>query len=430
MKYNLLFMVVTSTLLGAKDGPPSIKIIKPNSAQELAPIIKQIKKQFNVDQEEYHEYRYLDSINGYILDINNDGKIEYVFEDYQGSGGYLCLHIFRKEGDLFKSMEYEKCPNFDFDGPFHNPLTNSNELFVSVGNIIYICTGGSHRCVQEWNRDTITISCNAFWIGQQRALFNELYKNKLYDAAAEHLNAFEKSCRHKIDPQTDLWMRNDVALALYKDNKPYTALARLQNIKKDTAYAHASEALKKAITTNETLCRDAIKEEKGFGTKGKYDFSWLLKKGYSISDYNNLFAATIPDIYIEQYYEHAGELNDRESSDLRGYIQIHFGCSCDDNIIVDQRYVTLQGWFPHNATSRGFMWVDTILRVSIAAIGVVEPNHSKSIYPLQLFSRSLLFGEIPANFLEQFKKWIKENEIQTKHILFYDRFGAVSQIKL
>lgn len=430
MKYNLLFMVVASTLLCAKDVPPSIKIIKPNSAQELAPIIKQIKKQFNVDQEEYHEYSHLDLLKGYIIDINNDGKTEYVFEDYQGSGGYLYLHIFVKEGDQLKCFDFEDKPNFDFDGPFINPLTHTSELFITVNNKIYICSGGDYRCVHLWDNDRLSIPCDTFWIGQQRALFNEFYKNKLYEIAAAHLKEFEKNCRHKIDPQTDLWMRNDIALATLKDAHPYTALQILQNIKKDTAFAHASEPLKKAISTNISLARQAIKEDRELGTKKKYDLSWLLKKEYSLIGHQNLFATTIPDIYIEEYYDYCGELNDRESAGLRGHVRMHFFMSNDDKHIIDQRYVTWQGWFPHNATSRGFMWVDVKEGVSIAAIGVVELNNSESTYPIQLFSRSLFFEEIPAIFFDQFKEWIAENEIQTKHILFYDRLGAIFQIKL
>lgn len=432
MKYNLLFILFLFgiNITFAKDAPTAIKIITPTPEQELAPIIKHIKKQFNVDQEEYHEYKYLELLKGYIIDINNDGKMEYVFEDYQGSGGYLYLHIFVKEGDQFKCFDFENKPNFDFDGPFINPLTHSSELFINVNNKIYICSGGDYRCVHLWDKNDLSMPCDTFWIGQQRALFNEFYKNKLYDTAAAHLKDFEKNCRHKIDPQTDLWMRNDIALATLKDARPYTALQILHNIKRDTAYGQASSSLKKAITTNESLARQAIKEDRELGTKRKYDLSWLLKKEYSVIGNYHLFATTIPDIYIEEYYEHCGELNERESADLRGYIRMHFFMSNDDHTILDQRYVTWQGWFPHNVTSRGFMWVDIKEGVSVAAIGVVESNSSKSTYPLQLFSRSLFFEEIPMIFFDQFKEWIAEHEIQTKRILFYDRLGTVTQIKL
>src|SRR5687767_950156 len=68
-------------------------IIKPLSKSDLKDFFEwaNIHKDIMVNHPINAEY-----LPTYLVDINNDGKKEYVFTTFEGSGHYLSLHIFEK----------------------------------------------------------------------------------------------------------------------------------------------------------------------------------------------------------------------------------------------------------------------------------------------------------------------------------------------
>lgn len=424
---NLIMMLCT-IVYGAKSGN-DYKVIKPASEQELAPIVTWAKEnQKALEKEDWWPFSCcLEDYSGYIVDINNDGKQEYVFLRHHGICGYthFMLLIFVKD-EL--GIHHLEAPGYCLDEweDFTNPITKESELFVYAQGKIYICCSDMYnetRGIRLWENNNISRVCDKYWIQQQRKIFDHLYQTKQYTKAYNFLNNFEKAYRNDIDPQTDLWIRNDLALAALRSDRPYTSLNIINDIKKNKAFEKASPALAKAIKTNEKLCQDAIKEDKASGTKGKYDYSWILScKDKTAGDFafdtrfDSLLATTVPDIENPQF---EGSWIDDIENHLGRIIQ-------DDLEISSNRYVVLYGCIPHCATHRGFLWCDIKEKISVVAIGV----HDNPNAPLYITSRNILTTNLPAKFLHDLRTWLSKEEIVPSTVLFYDYLGTKCQLQL
>lgn len=405
------------------------KVIQPATKKELAPIIPKIKRSYKED-EYYSSSENIELCDGYIIDINNDGKKEYVFVSHIGCEGFE-LDIF-VEND--KKIEKLEMPYFCAELEYFNPLTKQCELFVEAQGKIYICAdSGDTRDIYLWQANNLIAVCDNFWIKQQRLLFNDLFKEKKYRKALFLLKNFEETCRTKIDPQIDLWIRNDIALVALKAGHPFTCWKILQEIQGDTAYAHASAKLIHAIKTNEKLCQTAIEQEKTTGSKGKYDYHWLLSyKGksnnYIVFDdrFDSLLAAIIPDIEIDQFHGN-WPFYSLSSIYLRKDIWYRLVGPEQDVTITANRYVTFSGSFCHSAGEKGMVWCDIKNQISCAVTGS-KCSHYTDYDPVRIFSRSLHRGELPKEFLDSLKNWIAAAQIHSSEVIFYDRFGIGMQI--
>lgn len=399
-----------------------IEIIKQATEAELAEISAIIKANEENFKKIYDDqFFYFDERNGYIVDINNDGVDEYVFLRFEGSGHYLDLQVWSKDGERVKLIQAPR--ELRVDHPYHNPLTRECELFVRAQGKVYICGSESLmelvRSIYLWEKATCTVACDTFWIQQQRNLFNELYKHRRYNDAFSLLYDFETRHRNRIAPQKDLWLRNDCALAVLRDGYPNKAREILMHIQNEPTYKHAASGLVKAVETNIKLAEAARAEERR-GDK-KYDCAWLLEYvGKSAADamhderFMGLMSATVPDIEGPKNYY--GEL-------WRDDVYRHFGVTSDDVTVVDGRYVSFSGWWPHSATNRGFLWCDVKNNVTVVAIGVRDKLCSHDKEGLHITSRSLLAHELPHAFAKALAAWKKYNEIHPAQILFYDRLG-------
>lgn len=414
-------------------------VIKPASKKQLAPIIEHIKKQMTADDIELNFSNDLESLKGYEADINNDGKLEYIFLDYQGSLGGLVIFVYVKDeqGIHEITMPTEIC---EFGHEFVNPLTEKYEFLVSAQGKTYMCFNENTyqepvRAIYLWENNKFGTYVDHFWIDQQRKLFKALYEHKRYLSAYVLLRIFEQKNRAFIDPLTDLWLRNDMALAAFKCGLPQTSLNVIKDIKKEPAFKQAQPLLKRSVKTNEDLCLAAIEEDKICGSKGKYDYSWLLSCKNVVWDErcDAFLSAVIPDIAILNV-----AVSDGTIPDLAINEQLSWSAAAKNyfyglgDFTVAGPYVFFDGFWPHCATCKGFIWCDIQHKVSMAAFASCHYSWDEDIadeqkVSLALMSRSLLVEELPSHFYKSLAQWMQKTlkiRIDTMpQSLFYDRFG-------
>ena len=411
---TLLFVCITLCFSdSSRPTPQRYKVIERAPQQKLKRIVALAK---NDEHLKDYDFGDLDNREAYIVDINNDGELEYVFVDYQGSIGCIDLDVFVERNG--KLVQLELPENLDFYHDFYNPLTKKHELFVKVQGKVYVCSGGLNREIYLWENGTCTKVCNKFWLAEQRTLFNELYAEKRYEDAFNVLHTFEAEFRNQIDPQTDLWIRNDAALAAIRSNRLQAARTLIESVKTEPAFANASAALVEAIRTNEKLVHKQIKLDQEQGTKGAYDYAWLLEyngqdRHYALQDstIDSLWAATVPDLQTPQY----------PNTYWRDDIARHFGGpGYQDKVKVEEnRYIIFSGFYPHCANHRGFFWCDLQEKISIVAVS--ENKNTNTV--VSITSRSVNFDEMPQEFYSALRSWMQEESITTKQALFYDRKG-------
>lgn len=403
------------------------KVLKCQATQsQTAEILQRIKSKNNWSKTELFDIGGLsEDTPCYIIDINNDKKLEYVFISYQGSGNYLSPYIFVEDGSDIKMVQPPK--SFKLDAIYEDPFTNDEELFIELNNNIFVFGRDrydwSTRKIMFWKNNRCIEMVNDFWIQQQRTLFNNLYKAGRYNEAFKLLDTFESSCRKFIDTQVDLLIRNDISLAALRDGRPFTSLNIINSIKKEKAFSKASANLTKSIACNEELAKKAIGHNNLHGTKGEYDYNWLLEyiKDKSpdnlVSDprFHTLLAAIVPDI---------GSPANKYYYSWRDEIRFHlFGGH--PIVVKDGRYITFSGFWPQQAMCRGFVWCDIQDKVSAIATGV--SGFSPEI--LYVTSRSFLEDAIPVKFIEALRAWCTEQDINNSQILFYDRLGRQFDVK-
>lgn len=418
--------------------PDTYTVVKEASKKALAPIVKRIKQQAAQlqkqkpanalsaeEQAELLEYEAKElerkTESGYIADINNDGRPEYIFYTHEGSGGYLGLWVYDADGH---ELQVPKAADTLDNQRFCNPLTGKDEFLVKAQGKTYMCFNTNTymdptRTVYRWEDDKCYFCCNRFWIGQQRELFNGLYKNKRHLSAYTLIDSFEHQSRPFINKQTDLWLRNDAALAILRNGCPYKSLKIIQDIKKTLAFAQASPALKKALEMNTALCLEAIEDDKKFGSKGKFDYRPIVKSGdgaLPALDDNEFFNAVIPNISIP----------DDPEVLLSEIIKCYF-CGAEITIKSD-RYATIDGFWPHNAGCQGFIWCDAREQVSVAAF---TPWRSANC-ALIVVSRSLFYEELPQAFFDDLAAWLQKIKrwiTSPSTSIFYDRLGRTHTLK-
>lgn len=405
------------------------KVIKCLATQsQTAEILQRIKSKNSWSKSELFDIGGLsEDTPCYIVDINNDKKLEYVFITYQGSGGYLYPFIFVEDVSEIKMVQPPK--SFKLDAIFENPFTDEEELFIELNNNIFVFGRDrydwSTRKIMFWKNDKCIEMVNDFWIQQQRTLFNNLFKVGRYNDAFKLLDTFESSSRKFIDPQVNLWIRNDISLAALRDGSPFTSLNIINSIKKEKAFSKASANLTKSVAFNEKLAKKAIEHNNLHGTKGEYDYSWLLEytkdksPGNLISDprFHTLLASMVPDISSPDSLYKSWSWRDQIRFHLFGGHPI---------VVKDARYITFSGFWPHQAMCRGFLWCDIQDKVSAIATGV--SGSSPNI--LYITSRSFFEDAIPVKFIEALRSWCKEQDINSSQVLFYDRLGRQFDVKI
>lgn len=523
---KLILFITALVAMNAIDCAPikandEIQIVKEATKEELDYILKKLREKEEKEEEGFYFDFYYD--RAYISDINNDGNPEYIFTTYVGTGNFFSFSLYALEND--KLIELDEPENhlefpFGFMGEFINPLTESPEFLVQVNNLIYICTDDDvylwkdEKCIscgddfwmnqrhglfnklcekdknsaafhflsdfeKRWrskiNKETDLcirndlalcalkncdyntclkmleelrqelksiepqseivkavesnekllkkeISGNGFWMKRCRSIFNELYKEKKYLKAFNFLSAYEKHWRTIINKETDLWIRNDLALCALKNCNYSVCLDYLDDIQAEPAFKKSSKKLTSAVECNEKMCKEEIAEFQKNGTKGKYNYDWLISyKDKPTNDNqrwykdnpdraNCLFNAAIP--YLR--------CNDKQS------IISYFDLSEHDNqISIDKnRYVSLFGYKPYIGLCEfcGFLWCDIKDKVSI--VSTINPDE-KEVY---ITSASLLKNEIPSLFFDNIEQWLIKEEIVPESIVFQDRLGSKNNI--
>lgn len=429
LKFSTLFFAIVSSLCcyiqTNSSNSQSYEVIKPAINNKLKHFIKVFKKQRQqlITLDYSIEYCDTENIeNWYIIDINNDGKEEYIYTLFQGSCSYLSLFVFVLENNRIKMIKQPKNLAYSCDRPFYNPLTEMHELFIRAQNKVYFCN--TNRDIILWQNNKLCKICNNFWIQQQRKLFNQLYNAQQYYKAYTLLNHFERGYKKQMERKVDLWIRNDIVLAAIKFGFYQEALTLIGLIKQDMQIlGNTTKFFLKSVDHNELLCRTLQEEDMRLGSRGKYNYEWLLeyatnnKQQISVDPrMDSLLAATVPNI---------------STDDIDFYqIKLRLFVSTTNVKIIDKRYVVSAGFWPHNAGARGFLWCDLYERISAVAFNSDFSDLNDPIQIICITSRSLHADELPAEFFFELKLWLKEQEFSSTKLLFHDRCGKVTELAI
>lgn len=394
------------------------QVIRPTPKEKISTQINAIKKKFHNDQIFDDPYCSLDSADWYVIDINNDAKKEYVSVSHQGSGHFLVIYAFAFDG---KNIPYEVPFAFELNHEFHNPLTWELELFIKAENQIYM--RNDHNNIYSWTSYGVHSICNSFWVNEQRKLFNELYKAKRYQEAFTFLYYYEKRNRNQIDPIKDLWLRNDILLAAIKAEFYQEANEVIKSIKDELQIIKTSASFMKAFDYNQSLYRTGFEEDKKNGTRGKYNYDWLLeyKDSTKVSSesfslrVNELLSAAVPNVPSISF----GSIVDHFSS-----VEFKF---------YDNRFVVITG-YNWSQQTKGLFWCDLKNKISAFAYEESEldygqePKYIISERRLYIMSRSMLATELSQDFLIALKAWLRDKGISPHIQFFYDWHGTKTEI--
>jgi hypothetical protein len=297
-----------------------------------------------------------------IADIDNDGVDEYVVTSSQGSGGYLGLDVFRPAGDGWRREE-----NLPFGDElqlahdYFDPITGQRQVLVRFCGKTYVTLLGGpapnySRDAWIWERGKAHPVCDAPWLAEQRREFQRLFDHQLYDEAHGFLAGLEATCRAQAAPATWLWMESDLALAAYHAGTYAECLGHIAAARGSTRFSGASEELRRALDTNERLCRAA--------PPPRLDAAWLValagKDVQFVLDrrFDALLSAIVPEATFE-----GQRLRDvlKQNIFLPGPVQFQEG-----------RYLVVSGCRPHDCGDKGFIWIDLQANKAIVAVpGVI-----------------------------------------------------------
>lgn len=428
----------------------SYEVIKPASKEQVAEIMKEIEEKVDWDKiGDYIKSDISESEKWYIVDINNDGKLEYVSFVYDR---YNCdLIIFSKNDNELKCIKnlcqesYLGCVNDKYRFDYFSPITNGDGPFVKVGGKTYIFARRNgffdcHRVILYWKNNKYFEIASSYWIKQQRLLFKQLYDAKRYHDAYAFLSDFEARFRNKIDPRVDLWMQSEISLAALRCNKPHDALCYIKRIKESKAFTSAKPALIPAVNCNEKLANDAIKEDELTGTKGKYNYDWLLefKEPSGITYYEGIPIQCTKNIACDERFD---DLLTAALPSVQN--NKHNSISYKDNLLdssaynfkaINDRFALFSGYWAYDRGYSGFFWCDLKDKVSIVATGEMRKSFNPcdgccpEIQHIYLTSRSLLFNEIPKQFYKELAQWIKKEDLGCTKIVFDDRLGKRTEV--
>ena len=351
-------------------------------------------------------YKYL-----YAIDINNDGKNNYVFFCLVGSVKRVHLIALEEKDGILNFLDQSENLSNEDTYIFFNPLTDDMEPCITVKGKTYIIFEGEMHSpsFSLWEQNKISHNiCDAWCINYVRNLFNQLYQKRLYKKAFNLLYAFEKSHRDSIPKHIDLWMRNDCALAAIRDNRLLISQEIILSIKSDPAFLKSTESLIRAVTINEKIAKEALVESKK-GTRGKCDYSLLSVKGQYGYPYipENTIDMVVPNIVHP------------EGRCWKTATREFFSPYKQKNITKKDHYVLCD---MQTEYSKAFMWCDTQEQISILA--------SDDYSALYVTSNSVLYDKIPQEFYDELYAWIKRTNISYLHIFFYDRYNKVALLRM
>ncbi len=213
----------------------------------------------------------------------------------------------------------------------------------------------------------------------------------------------------KIDPQTALWIQNDLALAIYKTGDFQKCLDIIETIEDNPNFSHASPALKKAVAFNKQNCVLSMKKPGQLDkSKGDKEYSWLLNKNLSDSEKQNLFKMLI-----------AQACPGGTPGDVMGIPCLENSFSSElaarsyPPEIKDRRYGIASDCIPHDAAIRGIIWVD--IHDGTSVVGFID---GEIVYLTSKFYNSKSIPSKAKRDIKEiaagvFKEWNKDPEKMT-----------------
>lgn len=387
---------------------------------EWAKSHKSLLKEKSIDVDQFND--------AYLVDIDNDGKLEYVFMTFNGSGHYLDLLIFKKTNGKF-SRDYLPTPvsftqdGFWYSAEYINQLTGKSELFVELCGKTYISfNDGSYqdpvREVFIWEHSETRQVCTPEWASIHRDFFNQLYSKQRFEAASSYMRGVLRTCGKEFPKKLHFWMLNDEALAAFKKGDPVSCLSTIGSIKAHKEFASMSGKLKAAIKHNEQLCSVKAESDKTSGSAGQYDYSWLLSfNGKSTNEvvwdkrFNGLLSAVVPNSK-SNYSKDPGQMK----SDLK----LHLSGPPSVVQIKDDRFIVLSACWAHSCGNKGIIWIDNKQKISAMAFG--------SDGSMTVASRSIKAMDLPSELVLALKAWAKSEGLKIGRVTFYDFSGSSKDV--
>ena len=346
----------------------------------------------------------------HIVDIDNDGKDEYVLSEAGGTLVMLALWVYRPAGEGWVP---EETPFEPGQREWAVGWPKGEHLFVRFCGKTYVNFLGGQgpsyfRDTQIWEGHEVRPACDTLWLGEQRRYFKDLFDRRLYDEAYTFLAGVAASCQPAAGTrETWLWMESDLALTAFKIASYDTCLGHLAAARKSPGFARAADStdnadvaarggsLRQALAANEALCRAA----KAKGPRRDYEFSWLRepRRNELDSRFNGLLSVVAPDFRLP-----GGEL-------FRDVLKL--GVWDYDLKFFGKRYALLSGQEPHDPGNRGFIWIDMVTRQSIVGTtSVITSKYFKLSRVPPVFWQQLDLHGIPVKYREPDGTW---REIET-----------------
>ncbi len=200
----------------------------------------------------------------YKADINNDNKIEYVFDFAGGgTGRWDTVIALQQQGEKLIYVGEPPKPIDSGDGPWYtypysDKKSHQDQFLTQLSGQTYMVFnyGGGEPFHDAflWKNNSTVIACDSNWVKYEHGLFQKFYNNKLYSDAYAQLNFIVNRCKKDIDPQLYLWFLNDLAIAALKNGNAEQCKHFLAEINDNPVFSQASEKFKKAVIFNKTLC--------------------------------------------------------------------------------------------------------------------------------------------------------------------------------
>jgi hypothetical protein len=346
----------------------------------------------------------------YVVDIDNDGADEYVLTDEdvpntnpQAFIMNILLEVYRPSAGGWT----EVATPFDAVTEIYtDPVTEKpSPLLVRFCGKTYLTDDGgtaqsSFRETLLWQGGDLKPVCDAAWIAEQRRYFQNIFDHRLYHDAQTFLDGVLRSCGKTADAPSWMWMHSDLALTAYRIGRMRTCLAHVEAARTRLRQTGASVTLRRALDANAALCGAALGRP-----PAPYDFSWLRElrahpERQIVFDrrFAGLLLAVAPDARLEESGEALPDA-------LRLALWVP-----EEIQIIDDRYVVLSGWEPHNAGNAGYVWIDLVTRQSLVYLHVGDVLASTTLdlasVPPRAWQQLPLLAGQEARFLGPDGKWV------------------------
>jgi hypothetical protein len=194
----------------------------------------------------------------FAVDIDNDGKSEFVSQSFAGSAGYLVLAIFSERNGKVHPMEDPPPPRgMKRDGPYGPWFARGPGpiwlLKLCDKNLIGI--GGTYPSAIDgylWKGGKTVPVCEPDWTAHQLSMFDDRYGKREFEDANGILRSYLAACGARLPAETRRSILSSLAITAFHLGHPSDCLAYVRQAKQLPGFA--SSRSKAAVLFNEATC--------------------------------------------------------------------------------------------------------------------------------------------------------------------------------